>query len=68
MKSNIHKKMTWEDKFDRKYACWVDNNRKAWHCWKHKTRKDFRRKMKKMLDNFAEQGIIIIEKRGKENV
>jgi len=54
MKSNIHKKMTYEDKFDRKYACWVDNNRKAWHFWKRKTRKDFRRKMKKMLDNSAE--------------
>ncbi len=43
MKGNIHKKMTFEDKFDRKYACWVKNNRKAWHYWKRKTRKDFRR-------------------------
>lgn len=46
MKGNIHKKMTFEDKFDRKYACWVKNNRKAWHYWKHKTRRDFRRMMK----------------------
>lgn len=47
MKGNIHKKMTFEDKFDREFACWVQNNRKAWHYWKHKTRKDFRRMMKR---------------------
>ena len=46
MKSNIHKKMTFEDKFDRKYACWVKNNRKAWHFWKRRNRKLFRKKMK----------------------
>ena len=45
-KDNRHKKMTFEDKFDRKWACWVQNNRKAWHWWKHKTRRDFRRKMR----------------------
>ena len=45
-KDNRHKKMTFEDKFDRNYACWVQNNRKAWHWWKHKTRRDFRRKMR----------------------
>lgn len=49
MKSNIHKKATFEDKFDRAFACWVENNRKAWHYWKHKTRKDFRRFLKKEL-------------------
>ena len=46
MKSNIHKKMTYEDRFDRKYACWVVNNRKAWRFWKKKNRKDFRHKSK----------------------
>ena len=45
-KSNIHKKMTFEDKFDRKYACWVKNNHKAWKWWKIKARRDFRRIMK----------------------
>ena len=45
-KDNRHKKMTFEDRFDRKYACWVKNCRKAWHYWKHKTRRDFRRNMK----------------------
>ena len=49
MKNNIHKKATFEDKFDRKYACWVKNNRKAWHWWKHKTRRDYRRKLKEEL-------------------
>ena len=28
-KGNIHKKETFEDKFDRNFACWVKNNRKA---------------------------------------
>ena len=46
MKSNIHKKMTFEDKFDRKYACWVKNNRKAWLFWKRRNRRLFRKKMK----------------------
>lgn len=49
MKGNIHKKETFEDKFDRHFSCWVQNNRKAWHYWKHKTRRDFRRLMKKLL-------------------
>ena len=49
MKGNIHKKMTFEDKFDRKYACWVKNNRKAWRWWKKKNRKDFRRMIKKEI-------------------
>ena len=47
MKSNIHKKMTFEDKFDRKYACWVKNNRKAWRFWKRRNRKLFRIKINK---------------------
>ena len=48
-KGNQHKKMTFEDKFDRHFACWVQNERKAWHFWKHKTRRDFRRQMKESL-------------------
>ena len=50
-KGNIHKKMSYEDKFDRKYACWVKNNRKAWHWWKKQAKKEFRRKMKKILSD-----------------
>ena len=44
MKSNIHKKATFEDGFDRKFACWVKNNRKAWRFWKVRNRRLFRRK------------------------
>jgi hypothetical protein len=55
-KSNIHKKETFEDKFDRKFACWVKNNRKAWHWWKRKTRKDFRRKQKEQLKKEIQNG------------
>lgn len=54
-KGNIHKKETFEDKFDRNFACWVKNNRKAWHWWKRKARRDFRRKQKKELDNMMEE-------------
>lgn len=50
-KSNIHKKMTFEDRFDRKFAKWIEDHPKAWRFWKHKARKDFRRKMKKALDS-----------------
>lgn len=55
MKNNIHKKMTFEDKFDRNYACWVKNNRKAWRYWKKKNRKDFRKMMKKSIDKNSEK-------------
>ena len=49
MKSNIDRKMTFEDKFDRKFACWVKNNRKAWRFWKRRNRKLFRQKIKQLL-------------------
>ena len=44
MKSNIHKKMTFEDRFDRRFACWVKNNRKAWRRDKVRNRRLFRRR------------------------
>lgn len=47
MKGNIHKKMTYEDKFSRRYACWVENNRKKWMWYKKQNRRKFRRIMKK---------------------
>ncbi len=46
-KGNIHKKATFEDKFDRKYACWVQNQPKVWRYWKVRNRKQFRRQVKK---------------------
>lgn len=50
-KNNIHKKATYEDKFDRKYACWVQNNPKAWAWYKRNNRKKFRRIQKRCLIN-----------------
>lgn len=46
MKSNIHKKLTFEDRFDRRYACWVKNNPKAWKRFKRQNRKKYRRILK----------------------
>jgi hypothetical protein len=51
MKGNPHKKLTFEDKFSRKYACWVKNNRKAWRWFKVQNRRQFRRIMKKEADH-----------------
>ena len=42
-KSNIHKKITYEDHFSRRFACWVRNNPKAWRFWKRRNRKLFRK-------------------------
>jgi len=49
MKSNEFKKRTFEDRFDRKYACWVKNNRKAWYYWKRRNRKLYRKMLKEDL-------------------
>ena len=43
MKSNEHKKLTYEDRFDRMYACWVKNNPKAWAWFKRQNRRKYRR-------------------------
>ncbi len=43
MKSNIHKKLTFEDRFDRRYACWVKNEHKTWKWYKRQNRKKYRR-------------------------
>ena len=43
MKGNEHKKLTFEDRFDRKYACWVKNNNKVWAWWKRRNRKQYRK-------------------------
>ena len=46
-KGNPQKKYTFEDKFDRKYACWVKNNHKAWAWFKRQNRKKFRKMVRK---------------------
>lgn len=50
MKGNEHKKLTFEDKFDRKYACWVKNNPKAWAWFKRENRKKYRKILKRKGD------------------
>lgn len=45
MKGNPHKKLTYESKFSRHFACWVKNNRKAWMWYKKQNRRKFRRIM-----------------------
>lgn len=52
MVNNLHKKATFEDKFDRKYACWVKNNRKAWKFWKRRNRKLFRKYKKEEIKKY----------------
>lgn len=54
MKNNIHKKETFEDRFDRKFACWVQNNRKAWRFWKKRNRKLFRKKKKEEIREYGD--------------
>ena len=54
MKSNIHKKETFEDKFDRMFACWAQDNRKAWMFWKKRNRRLFRKKGKKEIRDAEE--------------
>jgi hypothetical protein len=49
MYSNNIKKSTFEDKFDRKYACWVRNNPKLWNWYKRQNRKQFRRIQKRWI-------------------
>lgn len=51
-KGNIHKKETFEDRFDRKWAAWVKNNRKAWMFWKKRNRKIFRKKKRMEIRDY----------------
>lgn len=53
-KGNFHKRQTFEDKFDRKYACWVKNNRKAWRFWKKRNIKRYRQIQKKEIQKELE--------------
>lgn len=57
MANNLHKKETFEDKFDRKYACWVQNNPKTWRFWKRRNRKLFRIRKRQELKNEVHSSI-----------
>lgn len=57
MKGNPQKKLTFEDKFSRKFACWVKNRPKAWRRAKQQARKQFRKIQKQMLnETWREEG------------
>lgn len=48
MKNNIHKKITEENKFSRRFACWAQNHRSgAWRREKVRARRWLRRRYKK---------------------
>ena len=50
MKGNPQKKLTFEDKFSRKFACWVKNRPEAWRQAKQRARKQFRQIQKRMVE------------------
>lgn len=45
MQKSYYKKLSYEDKFDRKYACWTHNH-KGWVKYKTSNRRMARRKIK----------------------
>lgn len=45
MHRNIYRKITYEDRFDRNYACWA-NNHKGWSKYKRENRKRAREKLR----------------------
>lgn len=47
MRKGFWKQLSYEDKFDRKYACWTYNH-KGWRKYKRSNRRTARRKLNKM--------------------
>lgn len=47
MRKGFWKELSYEDKFDRKYACWTYNH-KGWRKYKRRNRRITRRKLKRM--------------------
>lgn len=45
MRKGFWKQLSYEDKFDRKYACWTYNH-KGWRKYKRSNRRTARRKLK----------------------
>lgn len=42
MQKGFYKKTSFEDKFDRKYACWAVNHPTAWKRYKKQNRRKIR--------------------------
>ena len=49
MLRGVFRRLSFEDRFDRKYASWVRNNSKKWAYDKRKNVRESRRKLKKEL-------------------
>ena len=47
MRKGYYKQLSYEDKFDRKYACWTHNH-KGWKKYKRANRRTARRKLKRL--------------------
>ncbi len=47
MRKGFWKQLSYEDKFDRKYACWTYNH-KGWRKYKRRNRRTARRKLKRL--------------------
>ena len=51
MRKARYKRMSFEDKFDRKYACWCRNTPHAWARVKRANRRQARRRYKKEMED-----------------
>lgn len=47
---NIYKKLVFEDKFDRDYACWANNHCQGWSKYKRANRKAFRIRINRICE------------------
>lgn len=56
MQKGRYKKFSFEDKFDRKYACWTFNHG-GWHKAKVANRRMARRKLKKEATTEIKDGV-----------
>lgn len=56
MQKGFYKKTSFEDKFDRKYACWVVNHPAAWKRYKKRNRRRTRRWIAKEMEKNILEG------------
>lgn len=50
MQKGFYKKTSFEDKFDRKYACWAINHSTAWKRYKQQNRRKTRRWIEEKIE------------------
>lgn len=56
MQKGFYKKTSFEDKFDRKYACWAVNHPTAWKRYKKQNRRKTRRWVKEETEKNILEG------------